>query len=195
MTQSIYGATLIAEALPAVWARDPEEGAHNLERLRRLVRAALAEMRTLLFELRPAALEAAPLDALLERLGDALEGQGVDVDVEVDPAVELPPDVKIVFYRVAQEAFSNIAKHARATSAGARVQATGDGATLVVTDDGRGFAPREAPVGMGLHIMDERLQRVAGTLEVESSPGEGTTIRAAWTLTASDRAMPETIEA
>ena len=51
MTQSIYGATLIAEALPALWVRDLEEGAHNLERLRRLVRAALAEMRTLLFEL------------------------------------------------------------------------------------------------------------------------------------------------
>jgi signal transduction histidine kinase len=195
VTQSIYGATLIAEALPAVWARDPEEGARNLERLRRLVHAALAEMRTLLFELRPAALEAAPLDALLERLGDALEGQGVEVDIEVDPAIELPPDVKIVLYRVAQEAFSNIAKHARATRAGVRVRATRDGATLVVTDDGRGFAPGDAPAGMGLHIMDERLQRVAGTLEVESSPGEGTTIRAAWTLTASDRAMPETIEA
>ena len=85
VTQSIYSATLIAEALPAVWERDPAEGAHNLERLRRLVRAALAEMRTLLFELRPAALETAPLDALLERLGDALAGQTqIDVDVEVD---------------------------------------------------------------------------------------------------------------
>ena len=92
------------------------------------------------------------------------------MDVEADPAIELPPDVKIVLYRVAQEAFSNIAKHARATRAGVRVHATRDGATLVVTDDGRGFAPRDAPAGMGLHIMDERLQRVAGTLEVESRP-------------------------
>ena len=89
VTQSIYSATLIAEALPAVYERDPAEGLHNLERLRRLVRAALAEMRTLLFELRPAALQMAPLDALLERLGDALAGQ-TDVDVEVQVAEDRP---------------------------------------------------------------------------------------------------------
>ena len=188
VTQSIYSATLIAEALPALWARDPEEGARNLERLRRLVRAALAEMRTLLFELRPAALETAPLDTLLERLGDALSGQAsVDVDIEVDEAVDLPPDVKIAFYRVTQGAFSNIAKHARASAASVRVRATEDGATLTVRDDGRGFDPAAVPSGhMGLHIMSERLERVAATLSVESSPGEGTTIHAAWLQAASD---------
>ena len=143
MTQSIYSATLIAEALPAVWERDPAEGAHNLERLRRLVRAAMAEMRTLLFELRPAALESAPLAALLERLGDALGGQTqIAVDIEVDETVDLPPDVKIVFYRVAQEAFNNIAKHARASSVIARVTAVDGGASLTVADDGRGFDPQ-----------------------------------------------------
>ena len=189
MTQSIYSASLIAEALPALWARDPAEGAHNLERLRRLVRAALAEMRTLLFELRPAALETAPLDGLLERLGDALGGQTqVTVDVEVDEALDLPPDVKIVFYRVTQEAFSNIAKHARAEHVSARALAVDGGATLTVQDDGRGFDPAAVPSGghMGLRIMSERLERVAGTLTVESSPGHGTTIRAVWLQPALD---------
>ena len=188
VTQSVYSASLIAEALPAVWARDPVEGAQNLERLRRLVRAALAEMRTLLFELRPAALETAPLDVLLERLGDALEGQmKVDVDVEVDKAMELPPDVKVVFYRVTQEAFSNIAKHARAEHVSARVLAVDGVATLTVQDDGRGFDPDAVPSGghMGLRIMSERLERIAGTLTVQSAPGVGTTIHATWPSTAS----------
>ena len=187
VTQSIYSASLIAEALPALWERDPDEGRQNLERLRRLTRAALAEMRTLLFELRPAALETAPLDSLLERLGDALAGQmQIEVSVEVDD-VDLPADVKITFYRVTQEAFSNIAKHARATAMTARVLAVDGGATLTVSDDGRGFDPAAVPSGhMGLHIMRERLERVAGTLEVDSAPGEGTTISAAWLQPASD---------
>ena len=187
VTQSIYSASLIAEALPALWERDPDEGRQNLERLRRLTRAALAEMRTLLFELRPAALETAPLDSLLERLGDALAGQmRIEVNVVVDD-VDLPADVKIAFYRVTQEAFSNIAKHARATAMTARVLAVDGGATLTVSDDGRGFDPTSVPSGhMGLHIMRERLERIAGTLEVDSAPGEGTTISAAWLQPASD---------
>ncbi len=187
VTQSIYSATLIAEALPAVWARDPAEGEQNLERLRRLVRAALAEMRTLLFELRPAALETAPLDGLIERLGDALAGQTqIDVTIEVDD-VDLPADVKIAFYRVTQEAFSNIAKHARAAAVTARLLAVDGGATLTVQDDGRGFDSASVPSGhMGLHIMSERVERVAGSLSVESGPGAGTTIRAEWLQTASD---------
>ena len=77
----------------------------------------------------------------------------------MDPAVDLPPDVKIVFYRVTQEAFSNIAKHARASRVSARVLA-GDGvATLTVQDDGRGFDQDAVPSGghMGLRIMHERL--------------------------------------
>ena len=110
VTQSIYSASLIAEALPAVWEREPAEGLRNLERMRRLVRAALAEMRTLLFELRPASLAAAPIGALIDRLGDSLGGQmQIPVEIVVDD-VDLPPEVKLAFYRVTQEAFSNIAK-------------------------------------------------------------------------------------
>ena len=196
VTQSVYSASLIAEALPAVWERDPEEGARNLERLRRMVRAALAEMRTLLFELRPAALETAPLDTLVQRLGDALAGQAqVDMEIEVDD-VDLPPRVKIAFYRVIQEAFSNIAKHARASAVSARVAEVDGGATLTVADDGRGFDPATVPSGhMGLTIMNERLEGVGATLGVQSSPGEGTTIRAAWLQPASDELRPETMGA
>jgi signal transduction histidine kinase len=189
VTQSIYSATLIAEALPAVWARDPAEGARNLEHLRRLNRAALAEMRTLLFELRPSALETAPLEALLERLGDALGGQTqAEIDVQVELDLDLPRDVRIAFYRVTQEAFSNIAKHARATHVRARVAHEVGGVVLNVVDDGRGFDPEAVAEGhMGLKIMSERLESISATLRVTSAPGKGTAIEAIWVSTASDK--------
>jgi len=188
VTQSIYSATLIAEALPAVYERDADEGRRNLERLRRLVRAALAEMRTLLFELRPAALQTAPLEVLVERLGDALSGQtDLSVDIRVAEDLDLSADVKVVFYRVTQEAFSNIAKHARASAVSARVEADDDAVTLTVDDDGRGFDLAAAPEGMGLHIMAERLAGVGAEFSVRSAPGAGTTVTAVWRRTASVR--------
>jgi signal transduction histidine kinase len=198
VTQSIYSASLIAEALPAVYERDPGDALHNLERLRRLVRAALAELRTLLFELRPQALETASLETLLERLGDALAGQGdIEVDVQADEDPALPADVKVALYRVTQESFSNIAKHARAATASARLTTDADaGVTLIIRDDGRGFDPDSVQSDhMGLRIMGERLESVGGSFTVESSPGSGTTITAIWRPSASDPAARETIRA
>jgi signal transduction histidine kinase len=183
VTQTIYSAALIAEALPAVWEREPSAGLANLYLLQRLVRAALAEMRTLLYELRPATLEAAPLEALLERLGDALAGQiNGQVNVRTAADLPLPPDTKLAFYRVAQEAFNNIAKHACATQVDVACVADGDGAvSLHVRDDGRGFDPVDVgPDSMGLRIMRERLDSVGALLEVRSAPGRGTTITAVW---------------
>ncbi|HMK91709.1 MAG TPA: GAF domain-containing sensor histidine kinase, partial [Thermoleophilia bacterium] len=188
VTQSIYSAALIAEALPAVYERDPQESLRHLEHLRRLVRAALAEMRTLLFELRPSALEQAPLDTLLARLGDALAGQAdLRVEIAVEEGLKLPGDVKLVLYRVTQEAFSNIVKHARATWAAARVASSDGALTLTVSDDGRGFDPSAVPSGhLGLQFMTERLERLGGSLVVQSAPGEGTTLQATCLLSSSD---------
>lgn len=182
VTQTIYSATLIADALPEVWEREPDEGLRRLGTLRRLVHGALAEMRTLLFELRPGALRAAPLDTLLERLGAALAGQvQIPVDVHVREDVAVPEDVKIALYRVAQEAFSNIAKHARARQVTALLTADGDGATLTVHDDGRGFDPSSvSPERMGLRIMRERLDQIGASIDVDSAPGRGTTVVAVW---------------
>jgi signal transduction histidine kinase len=137
--------------------------------------------------LRPAALESASLAALIDRLGDSLGGQvQIPVDIVVDD-VDLPPEVKLAFYRITQEAFSNILKHARARRATAVVRAKGRGATLLVRDDGRGFDPDAVASGhMGLLIMRERLERVGAELMVDSAPGLGTTIRAVWPRPASD---------
>jgi signal transduction histidine kinase len=190
VTQTIYSATLIAEALPAAWERDPGDALHNLTRLRRLVRGALAEMRTLLFELRPAALEAASLDDLLARLGDALAGQiQVPIEVRVDEGLALPSDVKVALYRIAQEALNNIAKHARATNVAVHFHAQGaGGARLIVADDGNGFElGAVAHDKMGLRIMRERADRVGASLVIDTEPDGGTTISAGWLPEGSER--------
>jgi len=186
VTQTIYSATLIAEALPQVWARNPAEGQRNLVKLRQLVRGALAEMRTLLFELRPTALEAASLSTLLRHLGDAFTGR-TRIPVEVaagagaEDETELPPEVKLALYRIAQEAFNNIAKHARATQVTAGLQRRPNEVMLTIQDDGRGFAPESVSAErMGVHIMRERAESIGATLTIESVVGRGTEITVVW---------------
>ena len=195
VAQTVYSAALIAEALPAVWDRDEQEARENVSRLRRLTRAALAETRALLFELRPAALDAAPLDALLERLGDAVAGQFPgEVTVVAAECPDLPPDVKLAFYRVAQEAFANVVKHAQARDVRLELTRPGDGTTVLeVRDDGRGFDPSAVSAArMGIRMMHERMENLGAALDLESRPGRGTTITATWPGRAAGRAAGET---
>ncbi len=105
VTQTLFSASLIAEVLPRLWERDRDEGLRRLADLRQLTRGALAEMRTLLLELRPATLVEVELRDLLRQLSEALVGRAripVNLHVEGQPR-SLPPDAQIVFYRVAQE--------------------------------------------------------------------------------------------
>jgi signal transduction histidine kinase len=186
---------LIAEALPAVWERDHDEGRRNLARLQRLVRAALAEMRALLYELRPAALEAAPLGSLLDRLGDVIAGQlQGTVTVRADEVLDLAADDKLVLYRVTQEALSNIIKHARATEATVDVTAGNGMVSLRVHDNGKGFdLDRMGPSGMGIRMMRERLEKAGGSLAIQSAAGQGTTIRAVLPGPTQTRAAAEAV--
>jgi signal transduction histidine kinase len=189
VTQTLFSAGLIAEALPAMWDSDPAEGRLLLQELRQLSRGALAEMRTLLLELRPAALlEASPGD-LLRQLGEAVTGRtGLPVTVTVEGSCVLPPDVHVALYRIAQEALNNVVKHAQASQVTVRLHciSPADGgeagyAELQVRDDGRGFDPcRVPPDRLGLGIMRERAQAIGATLEIESQPGQGTRIAVAW---------------
>jgi signal transduction histidine kinase len=183
VTQTLYSANLIAEVLPDVAALDAAGGLEGLDKLRSLMRTALSEMRTLLFELRPETLASASLESLLERLGDALAGhEGTTVDVAVDEEVEPPLEVKLAFYRVAQEALTNISKHAQADRVVVAVASDGDGVRLSVRDDGKGFDPGAVrPESMGLRIMRERAQQIGAHLEVRSrGDGEGTEVSMSW---------------
>jgi signal transduction histidine kinase len=184
VTQTVYAASLVAEALPRVWQRSPTEGERNLAKLRQLVRGALAELRTMLFELRPAALEEARLGVLLQQLGDALTGRTqTPVEVSVEGEEELPTEVKITLYRIAQETFNNIAKHAEATQVRVTLRSDPGRVLLVVQDDGRGFDPASLPAErMGLRIMRERAEGVGAELTLESEPGEGTQVQVVWSV-------------
>jgi signal transduction histidine kinase len=119
VTQTIWSAALTAEVLPQVLAHDPKEGQRRLASLQRTTRGALAEMRTLLLELRPANLAQTELDTLLCQLGTSVTNRtGLPVAVIVEGQDDLPPDVKVALYRIAQEALNNITKHAQASGDG-----------------------------------------------------------------------------
>ena len=182
VTQTIYSAALIAEVLPVVWERDPKEGQRNLVKLRQLVRGALAEMRALLFELRPSALEVASLSTLLAHQGDALTGRTrIPVSLKVEGEDELPTEVKIAFYRITQEAFNNITKHSEATEVDVNLSSNPFEAELSISDNGRGFDRQKLPEDkLGLRIMGERAEEIGARLKVESAPGKGTQVHIIW---------------
>ena len=182
VTQTIYSASLIAEVLPTVWERNPTEGQRNLIKLRQLVRGALGEMRTLLFELRPASLEAAELTILLQHLGDALTGRTrIPVAYQLGGDGSPPTEIKIAVYRIAQEVFNNIAKHSGATQVSVDLLSKSNQVNLHVQDDGRGF-DRDQIAGdkLGVKIMSERAGEIDAKLEIISSPRKGTQVSISW---------------
>jgi signal transduction histidine kinase len=150
--------------------------------MRQVVLGALAEMRALLFELRPAALEDASLGVLLTQLGDALRGRTrIPVEVLVEGEPQLPSDVKIGLYRIAQEAFNNIARHADAANVTVALQDLPGRVVLTIQDEGRGFEPDAVPSEcMGLRIMRERAEGIGAELVVESELDRGSKVAVTW---------------
>ena len=182
VTQSLFSASLIAEVLPLVWERHPEEARRGLEELRRLTAGALAEMRSLLLELRPATLTEQTLGLLIRRLADAMAARTrVPVDVTLSGDRRLPADVHIALYRITQEALNNISKHARASRACVHLHCGLEGLTLRIADDGRGFdAETVQSHQLGLAIMRERAGAIGAGFKIRSDPGQGTEIRVTW---------------
>jgi signal transduction histidine kinase len=182
VTQTLFSASLIAEALPPIWESDQNEGQRLLGEMRRLSRGALAEMRTLLLELRPAALAEASLGELLRQLAEAIAGRkDVSVAVEVEGECTLPSAVHVSLYRIAQEALNNVVKHAHASQVTVGLRSEGKRVELSITDDGRGFDPAcVLPDRLGLGIMRERAQAIGATLTIESAPAHGTHVTIVW---------------
>ena len=183
INQSLFSAGLIAEVLPRLWEREPEEARRALEDLRRLTRGALAEMRSLLVELRPSALTDTDLGDLLQLLGNAFTGRtNIPVAVKVTGEGTLPAEAQIVFYRISQEALNNIAKHAKASRVDIDMRYEPDSLELSIRDDGRGFDTAEQlpPGHYGMSMMRERAETVGALLTVTSQLRHGTELVIRW---------------
>ena len=153
-----------------------------MRELQRLIWGALAEMRTVLVELRPAALTEMDLRDLLQQLAQAATARvpSLETVVTVDGERRIPPELQVGLYRIAQEALNNIVKHADARHAEVRLVRRPDGVELSVSDDGRGFDPGSIPAGhLGIGIMRERVQVLGGLLSIDTEPGGGTCLRVA----------------
>ena len=182
VTQTLFSTAAIADALPEVWDRHPEEARRGLDDLKLLTKGALAEMRTLLLELRPAAMLEKTLGELLHQLGGASAGRTrTPVKVEIERDCRLPEEVQVTFYRVAQEALNNIIKHAHATEIRMGLGGDDENVALTIHDNGCGFEGNgSAATGMGLHIMRERVRAIHGQLRIDSSLQAGTTVEVHW---------------
>lgn len=182
VTQSLFAASLKAEAVRRRWRPASEEARENLRDVERLARGALAEMRTLLMELRPDALAGASLPRLLELLVAAAEGGSrVRVELDVRGPSGLPEHVSVALFRIAQEALQNMSRHSGADRAWVMLDASGPDVRLTVRDDGRGFDVEAVPSDhLGLRMMRERAEDAGVRVTVESVPVAGTTVTAVW---------------
>jgi PAS domain S-box-containing protein len=185
VSQTLFSASVIAEMLPRLWKSKPDSIPQRLTQLHRLIRGAMAEMRTLLIELRPTALVETDLSVLLSHLADAVAGRtSTNVVLNVDGSDALPAEVRIAFYRIAQEALNNVIKHARANKVEVTLQGSAGETILQVEDDGRGFDPNTVLSNhLGLNIMSERADEIGATLTINSTLGKGTEIMVRWSPT------------
>lgn len=183
VNQSLFSAGLIAEVLPRLWDREPEEARRSLEDLRRLTRGAMAEMRALLAELQPSTLTDTELGDLLLLLANAFSGRtNIPVDVMVSGERNLPSETQVALYRICQEALNNIAKHAKASQVEIDMRLTPKGLEMHIRDNGCGFdTSKSTPSGhYGLKMIRERAEAVGAVLTISSQLGSGTEITIYW---------------
>jgi PAS domain S-box-containing protein len=180
VSQALYGIALGAKTARTLADRDPSKIAEPLDYVLTLADAALAEMRSLIFELRPESLAEGGLVAALEKHAEALRARhGLHVTTAATSEPDVPFAAKEALYRVAQEATSNVVKHARATHVDLRLHTERAATVLEITDDGIGFATdRPFPGHLGLTSMRERVELLGGTLTVARRADGGTAVTA-----------------
>jgi signal transduction histidine kinase len=180
VSQKLFGLVLGAESAGTLLDRDPEAAAEQVARLGELAQEALGELRGLVFELRPASLEAEGLAATLRKQVDVLERvHARAIEVRIAGSASCAPEAEGEVLRVAQEALNNALRHAEAERIELRMESRDGRLIVTIADDGIGFDPDDRALRarrLGLTSMEERARGLGGTLAVVSRPGEGTTV-------------------
>ncbi len=179
VSQTLFSMVFTVETAAAVLGRDPDAAHGHLLTLRDLARGALHELRSVVFELRPAELDSDGFEATLRKhVGTIRRVHDVEVDLDVT-GVSTGDEVDRELFRIIQEALNNALKHSGASRIGVRVALEDSCAEAEVCDDGCGFDPDGLPVRarhLGLTSMEERARALGGALDVSSTPGAGTTV-------------------
>jgi signal transduction histidine kinase len=190
VTQTIFSMRLTAEAAKMLLEQNPAKVAAELEKLQTLAKSALAEMRSLVFEMRPTAVSELGLVPALRHHVMTLERQnGLAVDLQVSGEPHLSDLEAQRLFRISQEALNNVVKHAQTDKACLTLRFDGEHVFLQVEDQGKGFDPQFLPTvedHMGLVGMQERVEAMGGTLTIESHPGQGTCVTVEMTSTAEE---------
>jgi signal transduction histidine kinase len=180
--QQIFSISVSAAAAKAHMGSGGEDAREAVEDIQNSVKEAQVEMRALLQQLRSSPLENTNLREALETQAQALgyrTGAQTLVEIaDVPTADQLPPGAQEAIFRLVQEAFANIARHARAETIWLKLYQQEKQLHLAIRDDGQGFDFQTVKKGMGLNNLQERAQAMHGTLDVQSAVGKGTTIHA-----------------
>ncbi|MCB0126390.1 MAG: GAF domain-containing sensor histidine kinase [Caldilineaceae bacterium] len=181
VTQVLYSVILYADATRLALAADKKaEATDNLRELRTLARQAMADLRLLLFRLHPPELEEEGLVVALQARLEAIEARaGLQIDLRVEGENRLPIMIEDDLYKIAQEALNNVVKHAKAEVVSVHLRFTDDACWMTIQDDGVGFDPATAQRdgGLGLRNIAERVEQIAGELQLESVPRQGTKLQ------------------
>ena len=179
IAQGLTGIAIQMEAAEDALRVSPEQAAPHIARAKQLARESLSEARRSLRALRPQALAGNDLPTALQHLAQqTMQGEGLQVDIAIQgEAYPLLPEDENDLLRIAQEALTNILKHAQATHADIILSFLPSQVQLTITDKGRGFdAAQDISSGFGLIGMKERTQRMGAELHIHSAPGQGTRI-------------------
>jgi signal transduction histidine kinase len=178
VSQALYAIGLGAHTAREAIASDSEQALASIDYVLALAEAGLAEMRALIFELRPESLEIEGLVAALTKQVAVLRTRyKLNVEADLGEEPDLSMEMKHALYRIAQEALHNIVKHARASVVVLRLARQANEIILQVRDNGRGFDQAgHFPGHLGLRSMHERVSKMGGTLTIESVPGQGTCV-------------------